>query len=129
MFQCPDCGHVSPHPEDKILGYCAHCREFTGLCGAGRRVILLPTAISDAGSPEWMQVCTQPQTERWRVVLPDDSATDTGLCHGHGEALAPLIASGRVLQARRIDVGQRPARRRGTSGVRGVLRLLFKRAG
>lgn len=39
-FTCPapGCGHVTREPDYVTQRYCPQCREYTGRCGAGRRV-------------------------------------------------------------------------------------------
>ena len=46
VFRCPDCGAVSPHPDDIAQRYCAACHWWTGDPVLGR---VRPTTPGQAG--------------------------------------------------------------------------------
>jgi hypothetical protein len=47
------------------LGFCAQCSEFTGMCGAGRKIIC-PDMMSVTA---WHSPCTSLGTTRWQITL------------------------------------------------------------
>lgn len=77
-WSCPDCGLGTTDPGDARLGYCARCRDFTGMCGAGRRIV----------SPDMMTVtswhvpCTRLGASAWQIGY-GASPRATLLCAEH----------------------------------------------
>ena len=93
-FTCPECGRPSPHRTDAGIGYCPHCGEFTGLCGAGRRVWLTAGLVTYTGDADWSHSCPRPGVARWQVTVPGGRVIDTLLCVPHGLALMRMVPHG-----------------------------------
>ncbi len=77
-WSCPDCGLATTDQGDARLGYCSRCRDFTGMCGAGRKIV----------SPDMMTVtswhvpCTRPGGAAWQIGY-GACLTATRLCPEH----------------------------------------------
>jgi hypothetical protein len=63
-FTCPDCGLATSDPVAVRLGFCAACREFTGMCGAGRKIICPDMMTVTA----WHSPCTSLGTSPWQIT-------------------------------------------------------------
>jgi hypothetical protein len=62
-WSCPDCGLPTHDPVATRLGFCARCKEFTGMCAAGRKI-----ACSDVMSmTTWHTPCTNLGTSAWQI--------------------------------------------------------------
>ncbi len=72
-WTCPDCGLGTKDPVAVRLGYCASCRDFTGMCGAGRKIVC-PDVITQTA---WHTPCTNLGTAPWRV---SEGASDASRC-------------------------------------------------
>jgi hypothetical protein len=85
LTACPSCGLRIRDLVVAQLGFCDRCCEFTGMCGAGRRIICPDvttrttwhTPCTELGTTAWD--ITQVQG-RWRTVLC--RAHDTQVRHG-----------------------------------------------
>jgi hypothetical protein len=64
-FACPMCGLATKDPVAARLGFCDRCQEFTGMCGAGRKVVC-PDATTRT---TWHTPCTQPGVAAWQIGL------------------------------------------------------------
>jgi len=60
---CPDCGLTSSDPVATRLGFCSRCSEFTGMCGAGRKIICPDMMTVTA----WHTPCTSLGVFTWQV--------------------------------------------------------------
>lgn len=87
MRRCPDCSEPARDKEAARLGYCDRCQDFTGMCGAGRKIIC-PDVMT---TTSWHMPCTSLGGAAWEITLTDD-ARRTLLCDEHDEQ----IRSGRV---------------------------------
>jgi hypothetical protein len=79
---CPDCGRPIRDREAARLGFCDRCREFTGMCGAGRKIICpdLMTITS------WHSPCTHLGAAAWEITLGTGRCR-TLLCETHDSQL------------------------------------------
>jgi predicted RNA-binding Zn-ribbon protein involved in translation (DUF1610 family) len=77
-FSCPDCGLSVRDETAARLGFCSRCQEFTGMCGAGRRVIC-PDVMSVTS---WHTPCTQLGVTAWQVTVSDGPCIAL-LCQAH----------------------------------------------
>jgi hypothetical protein len=75
---CPACGLRIRDLVAAQLGFCDRCREFTGMCGAGRRIIC-PDMMTRT---TWHIPCTQLGTVAWEITQVEGRCT-TVLCHAH----------------------------------------------
>jgi hypothetical protein len=75
---CPACGLRIRDSVAAQLGFCDHCREFTGMCGAGRRIICPDVATRTT----WHSPCTQLGVMAWEITL-EHSECETVLCRAH----------------------------------------------
>ena len=75
---CPDCGWPIRDPEAARLGFCDRCRDFTGMCGAGRRIVC-PDVMTIT---TWHTPCTRLGAEAWEITLVK-GASRTLLCETH----------------------------------------------
>jgi hypothetical protein len=62
-WACPDCGLATQDPVAARLGFCARCQDFTGMCGAGRKIIC-PDMMTITS---WHTPCTNPGAVRWQI--------------------------------------------------------------
>ncbi len=60
---CPACGLRIKDPIASRLGFCDRCHEFTGMCGAGRRVIC-PDVMTRT---TWHTPCTHLGAVAWEI--------------------------------------------------------------
>jgi hypothetical protein len=77
-FACPMCGLSTKDPAAARLGFCDRCRDFTGMCGAGRKVVC-PDATTRT---TWHTPCTQPGAVPWQIGM-DAGEQLTLLCGAH----------------------------------------------
>lgn len=75
---CPVCGLRIRDPIAARLGFCDRCNEFTGMCGAGRR-ILCPDVMTRTS---WHSPCTELGQVIWEIDQGDGFAR-TVLCQVH----------------------------------------------
>jgi len=75
---CPACGLRIRDPIAARLGFCDRCNEFTGMCGAGRR-ILCPDVMTRT---TWHTPCTELGQVVWEIDQGDGFAR-TVLCQLH----------------------------------------------
>ena len=75
---CPACGLRLRGPVAAQLGFCDRCREFTGMCGAGRRVIC-PDLVTRM---TWNTPCTELGIVAWEITQVDGRC-ETVLCRAH----------------------------------------------
>jgi hypothetical protein len=75
---CPACGLRTRDLVAARLGFCDRCREFTGMCGAGRRLIC-PDMMTRT---TWHIPCTQLGTVAWEITQVQGRCT-TVLCRVH----------------------------------------------
>jgi hypothetical protein len=63
-WTCPDCG-LATHDQVAIrLGFCNRCSDFTGMCGAGRKIIC-PDMMSVTA---WHTPCTSLGSLAWQIT-------------------------------------------------------------
>lgn len=62
-WSCPGCGLQSPDPVAARLGFCERCQDFTGMCGAGRKIIC-PDVMT---MTSWHTPCTSLGIAAWEV--------------------------------------------------------------
>jgi hypothetical protein len=79
-FTCPDCLHVTKDYDLAGLGWCEFCSEYTGRCGAGRR-LWVPGFVDGDG---WQMPCTRPWTALWELARRDREPLLVRLCDEHG---------------------------------------------
>lgn len=93
---CPYCGLPSRDPVEARVGYCPRCRTFTGLCGAGRKVVC-PDIVTNTS---WHLPCTSIGAVAWEITL-DKSPVVVLVCRVHD---AQLRAGGAtwIKHARRL---------------------------
>jgi hypothetical protein len=77
-FICPRCDAEITRPEDKQLGYCCGCGDFTGLCAAGRFATY--TYITFART--WHRPCLVWGLEPWEVTVAG-AVRRVLFCPGH----------------------------------------------
>jgi hypothetical protein len=75
---CPACGLRIRDPIAARLGFCDRCNEFTGMCGAGRRV-LCPDVMTRT---TWHTPCTDLGAVVWEIDQ-GDGFSRTVLCQVH----------------------------------------------
>ncbi len=75
---CPDCGRSIRDREAARLGFCDRCREFTGMCGAGRKIIC-PDLLT---TTTWHTPCTRLGAAAWDITLGTGQRS-TLLCETH----------------------------------------------
>jgi hypothetical protein len=75
---CPDCGVRIRDPVAARLGFCDRCKDFTGMCGAGRRIVS-PDMMT---LTSWHTPCTLPGTVSWEFGL-NGAPLRTVLCVEH----------------------------------------------
>ena len=81
-WTCPTCGYVT---RDKVairLGFCDRCRDFTGMCGAGRKIIC-PDMMTVT---PWHMPCTSLGTMLWQITEGTRQQLAL-LCPAHDEQL------------------------------------------
>jgi hypothetical protein len=100
---CPECGRSSRDPVEAQYGYCPRCRAFTGLCGAGRKVVC-PDIMTRTS---WHHPCTNIGIAGWEIVV-DDSKSVTLLCQGHDAQMTAGSATW-ITRARRLTAATDPA--------------------
>ena len=87
---CPDCGMRIRDPIAARLGFCDRCQEFTGMCGAGRRIVS-PDMMT---MTSWHTPCTNTGLMAWEVSR-NDAPRHVLLCAEHDSqvrsGLAPWI--------------------------------------
>jgi hypothetical protein len=79
---CPSCGLPIRDKSAARLGFCDRCREFTGMCGAGRRIIC-PDMMTRT---TWHSPCTELGSAAWEIDLGQGAAR-TVLCLVHDAQL------------------------------------------
>src|SRR5258708_20646354 len=75
---CPACGLRIRDLIAARLGFCDRCREFTGMCAAGRSVIC-PDMMTRT---TWHTPCTDLGVVAWEITV-DHGMSSTVLCRGH----------------------------------------------
>jgi hypothetical protein len=75
---CPACGLRIRDPVAARLGFCDRCNEFTGMCGAGRRIIC-PDVMTRT---TWHTPCTELGQMVWEIDQ-GDGFSRTVLCQVH----------------------------------------------
>ena len=75
---CPSCGLPIRDRVVAQLGFCDRCREFTGMCGAGRRIIC-PDIMTRT---TWHTPCTELGTVAWDITHVQGRCR-TVLCRAH----------------------------------------------
>jgi hypothetical protein len=93
---CPDCGSVGRDPVETQVGFCNKCREFTGLCGAGRRIVC-PDVMT---TTSWHVPCTNLGVAAWEITV-GKSKCKTRLCQRHDVQVAAGSATW-IICARRL---------------------------
>lgn len=85
--KCPECAGPIKDREAARLGFCDRCNDFTGMCGAGRRIV--SPDVMKTGS--WHMPCTTLGTAAWEITITKD-ARRTMLCETHDAQ----VRSGRI---------------------------------
>jgi ribosomal protein L37AE/L43A len=75
---CPACGLRIRDKVAARLGFCDQCHEFTGMCGAGRRVVC-PDMMTRTS---WHTPCTELGAVAW-AINQGQGLSGTMLCHLH----------------------------------------------
>jgi hypothetical protein len=75
---CPDCGLTLSDDVAARLGFCARCQDFTGMCGAGRK-ILCPDMMT---MTTWHTPCVSLGAVAW-VITQGQTKRVTMLCGSH----------------------------------------------
>jgi hypothetical protein len=75
---CPVCGLPIRDTDAARLGFCDRCHDFTGMCGAGRKIIC-PDMMT---MTTWHTPCTQLGAVAWEITQ-GDSARAALLCGQH----------------------------------------------
>jgi hypothetical protein len=75
---CPACGLRIRDLVAAQLGFCDRCREFTGMCGAGRRIIC-PDMVTRT---TWHTPCTELGVVVWEITQAHGRC-ETVLCPAH----------------------------------------------
>jgi hypothetical protein len=75
---CPACGLRIRDLIVAQLGFCDRCRDFTGMCGAGRRIICTDMMTRTT----WHTPCTELGTVAWDITQIQGRCT-TVLCRAH----------------------------------------------
>jgi hypothetical protein len=79
---CPDCGLATQDEIAVRLGFCERCSEFTGMCGAGRKIICPDMMTVTA----WHTPCTSLGTILWQITQGTRKQLAL-LCQAHDEQL------------------------------------------
>lgn len=85
--RCPECAGPIKDREAARLGFCDRCNDFTGMCGAGRRIIS-PDVMR---TTSWHMPCTRLGAVAWEITVVQDPRR-TMLCETHDEQMR----SGRI---------------------------------
>jgi hypothetical protein len=85
---CPDCGLPTQDPVASRLGFCARCQDFTGMCGAGRKIIC-PDMMT---MTSWHTPCTNLGAAAWQISLGAGPRV-TLLCPEHDAELRMGLTS------------------------------------
>lgn len=110
MRKCHECGLLIRDREAARLGFCDRCRDFTGMCGAGRKIIC-PDLMT---TTSWHMPCTQLGAVGWEITLAKETRRAI-LCETHDSQLrsgripwvkvaVPLRPAGRQVRARTVAV-------------------------
>jgi hypothetical protein len=106
---CPACGLPIRDKTAARLGFCDRCREFTGMCGAGRRIIC-PDMMTRT---TWHTPCTELGAVAWEIDQGHGAAR-TVLCRAHDAQLrfgvTPWIAEAAPLDPRSSKLPQQSGR-------------------
>ena len=111
-FTCPFCGYDVTDQDDAAYGWCRRCRDCTGMCGAGRRIVvidpssppvrrlyLLPgrnTGPRVTGPPRWDVPCLIRADDIWELTCDGVDRATEALCTVHGEQLRSGMTLGVV---------------------------------
>lgn len=87
-WTCPDCGLSTQDQVAIRLGFCNRCNDFTGMCGAGRKIICPDMMTVTA----WHTPCTSLGTLRWQITQGTRQQVAL-LCPKHDEQLKSGRAS------------------------------------
>lgn len=105
---CPACGLPIRDPIAARLGFCDRCREFTGMCGAGRRIIC-PDVMTRT---TWHTPCTELGAVAWEITL-GQGLSRTVLCRVHDAevrfGITPWIVHAAPLDLARSRRPRQPA--------------------
>jgi hypothetical protein len=80
-FTCPRCRRRITG-DDAALGYCGHCRAYTGLCAAGR-VLAFPGIFLPVLDPNWRHSCTSRGEVPITIRRAGQETEDALLCQAH----------------------------------------------
>ena len=76
--RCPECSGPIKDRDAARFGFCDRCNDFTGMCGAGRRIVS-PDVMR---TTSWHTPCTQLGAVAWEITVEIDPRR-TVLCEGH----------------------------------------------
>jgi hypothetical protein len=127
-FTCHFCGHDVTDEDDAKYGWCRRCKDCTGMCAAGRRVVVYDLMgprggglIRPAGPGgrlkprgprlRWDVPCVTPALDMWELTLDGIERRQDALCLAHGEQLQNRLAPG--ICGTRIGPAPRPSPRHG----------------
>jgi hypothetical protein len=86
-FTCRRCGTVN-RLDDPALGYCPHCKAFTGKCAVGWQVVCAGEHHGDGPhAATWHAPCKELGTIGRRLRLPGGVWEESRLCAAHDAAL------------------------------------------
>jgi hypothetical protein len=112
---CPACGLRIRDLIAAQLGFCDRCRDFTGMCGAGRRIIC-PDMMTRT---TWHTPCTELGTVAWDITQVQSRSTIV-LCRTHDTQVrfggTPWILAAIALDPATSRLPQRPASGRVNTG-------------
>lgn len=87
MRKCPECGALIKDRQAARLGFCDRCRDFTGMCGAGRKIVC-PDVMT---TTTWHMPCTKLGAVAWEITMAREPRR-TLLCETHDSQ----VRSGRI---------------------------------
>jgi hypothetical protein len=110
-FTCHFCGYHVTDQDDAQYGWCRRCRDCTGMCAAGRRVVVydlmnppgngLHRPFGRNGAPRvtgppprWDVPCVMPADDIWEMTCDGVIQAPDGLCAVHGQQLHYRLAPG-----------------------------------
>ena len=107
-WSCPDCGLPPQDPVATRLGFCTRCHEFSGMCGAGRRIVCADVMSMTT----WHTPCTNLGASAWQIS--QDGITHVALlCPQHDAEVkaGPSFLSEAIplTSAGPYDIGSPPA--------------------
>jgi hypothetical protein len=110
---CPACGLPIRDLTAARLGFCDRCREFTGMCGAGRRIVC-PDMMTRT---TWHTPCTDLGAVAWEIDQ-GQGPSRTVLCSVH-DAQVRFGGMPWIVEAAPLELTRSPPARPSGRGLRG----------